>query len=550
VPKGNADPPRLALGAHGAVSSADAAASDVGIDVLQSGGNAIDAAVAVAFVLAVTHPSAGNIGGGGFLVAQLADGRRSAIDFREKAPAAASRDMYLDARGRPTDASLVGPKAAGIPGSVAGLALAHARFGSRPWRSLLLPAVRLAREGVVLDAFHADDLRRAHASMSKAGFAHAAGRYLDARGKLLGEGDRLVQRDLAATLQAIADGGAAAFYRGPIAERLAKGVRAAGGIWRVEDLANYRPVERVPVVFDYRGHTIVSMPPPSAGGVVLRQILGASELLDMQRHAWHSPAEAHLYLEATRRAYADRNMLLADPDFVTIPLGQLLSTSYLRKRMGDVKHDRATPSREVRAGVEPPRESPETTHLSVIDAAGNALALTTTLNTGFGCKFVVPGTGVLLNNEMDDFSVKPGSANVYGLVQNEQNRIEPGKRMLSSMTPTIVLRAGEVRAVVGSPGGPTITTTVAQIVRALIDYGQPLERAVAAPRLHHQWLPDAVIAERSLPPELEAGLKARGHRIIKRSPFGHANCIEVDRDSRGFRAVADVARDGGKAAAY
>ncbi len=540
----------MALGTQGAVASQERNASEIGIAILKRGGNAVDAAIAVAFALAVTHPSAGNIGGGGFMVIHLADGRTAAIDYRETAPAKATRDMYLDARGKPTDASLLGPKAAGIPGSVAGLALAHERFGSLPFKELVLPALLLARDGVRLDQVHTDGLARARKRMREAGLTKSASFYEASPKRAYRVGEIWKQPELAKTLEAIASGGADAFYRGPLAKLMAEQVSAAGGLWQAEDLAKYKAVERQPVRFDYRGHTILAMPPPSAGGIVLRQILAASEIFDLAAKPYRQPSSVHLYVEATRRAYADRNGLLGDPDFISIP-GKLLQSDYIRSRMADINPKKATASSKVRpGGVAPKRSSEQTTHFSVIDTHGNAVANTTTLNTSFGSKFVIPGAGVLLNNEMDDFSVKPGSANVYGLVQSEPNAIAPSKRMLSSMTPTIVLRGKQVRAVLGSPGGPTITTTVAQLLMALLDHGMSLGEAVPAPRIHHQWLPDQIYVERTVAPKLIEALRALGHKVRRRGSIGNANCIEVDPASRGFRAVADVTRGGGVALAY
>ncbi len=549
LPAGTNDPPRLALGTQGAVASQERNASAIGIDVLKRGGNAVDAAIAVAFALAVTHPSAGNIGGGGFMVIHMADGRTAAIDYRETAPSKASRDMYLDARGKPTDASLLGPKAAGIPGSVAGMALAHKRFGSLPFRELVLPAARLAKDGVRLDPSHAEGLARARKRMRDAGLHKSASFYEPSAKRAYRAGEIWKQPQLAKTLEAIASGGADAFYRGPLAQQMADQVSAAGGLWRAQDLANYKAVERKPIRFDYRGHTIIAMPPPSAGGIVLRQILAASEIFNLAAKPYRHPSSVHFYVEATRRAYADRNGLLGDPDVVSIP-SKLLELDYIRSRLSDIDPKRATPSSEVKPGKLPKRASEQTTHFSVIDGHGNAVANTTTLNTGFGSKFVIPAAGVLLNNEMDDFSVKPGSANVYGLVQSEPNAIAPNKRMLSSMTPTIVLRDKQVRAVLGSPGGPTISTTVAQLLMALLDHDERIDAAVAAPRIHHQWLPDQIYVERTVAPSLITALRSRGHRVKKRGSIGNANCIEVDPVGRGFRAVADTARGGGVALAY
>lgn len=371
-----------------------------------------------------------------------------------------------------------------------------------------------------------------------------------ADGTALAAGDKLVQADLAKTLEAIQTKGSVAFYEGPLAETMVREVKKAGGIWEKDDLKSYKALFRAPISFNYRGHEIVTMPLPSAGGIVLKQLLGASEILKLDQVPWRSADEVHLFAEAMRRTYADRNLLLGDPDFVKVPIDKLLDSTYLRDRLKDIDPKKATPSADIKAGVEGKAESTQTTHYSVIDGSGAAIANTYTLNGGYGSKYMVPGTGVLLNNEMDDFSVKPGSPNMFGLVQGEPNKIEPRKRMLSSMTPTIIVKDGEVRAVLGSPGGPTISTTVAQLTRALIDYKKPLDEAVPAFRAHNQWLPDAIWTENIIPADVEAELKKRGHEIKKRDRIGHANVIEVDPETRGFRAVADTTRGGGKATAY
>lgn len=551
LPKGKADSPRVALGTEGAVSSQEGHATDVGVDILKRGGNAVDAAVAVGFALAVTHPTAGNIGGGGFMVVRLANGEKHALDYREVAPSAATRDMYLDKKGDPTKDSVNGAKAAGIPGTVAGLAAAHAKLGKLPWKDLVEPAVKLAREGFALDEVEAKDLAEGAKRMRDLKLTTAAKAFSKPDGSALAAGDKLVQPDLAKTLQAIADGGPRAFYQGPFAVQMAAEVRNGGGIWKAEDLAKYEAKWREPVVFTYRGHEIITMPPPSAGGVVLKQLLTASEILKLDQKPWRGPDEVHLFVEVMRRAYADRNLLLGDPDYIKIPMSTLLDSKYIEGRLRDIDPQKATPSTQIKAGVEAGKqESTQTTHYSVVDRDGNAVSNTYTLNLGYGSKFMVPGTGVLLNNEMDDFAVKPGTPNAFGLVQGEQNKIEPGKRMLSSMTPTIVVKNGELRAIVGSPGGPTISTTVAQVVRGLVDYGRPLDEVLPAVRAHHQWLPDAIFTEERMPPELQAELEKRGHAIRKRGRIGHANSIEVDPETRGFRAVADTTRGGGKAGAY
>jgi gamma-glutamyltranspeptidase/glutathione hydrolase len=519
--------------------------------VLRAGGNAVDAAIAVAFALAVTHPSAGNLGGGGFMVLRTAAGESFAIDYRETAPLAATRDMYLDAHGEMTKASVVGARAAGIPGTVAGLELAHARFGTRPWAELVAPAIALARDGHAVDADHAQAMTEAVERMRSAGFEASARVYLDEHAAAIVAGGTWKQPELAGSLDQIA-ANPRTFYEGALAERMVAQLRAQGGLWTKQDLAEYRAVQRTPLRFSYLGHEVITMPPPSAGGIVMRQILFASELLEFRKHPYRSAQAFHLYVEATRRAYADRNAWLGDPDFVKIPVAGLLDPDYMRARMQTIDPAHATPSSSVSAGT-PRQESPQTTHFSVVDDAGNAVSNTYTLNTGFGAKLVIEGTGILLNDEMDDFAGNPGKPNVYGLVQGERNKIEPKKRMLSSMTPTLLLKDGALRAVLGTPGGPTITTTVVQLVRALVDYGVTLDVAVRAPRVHHQWLPDQVVVEPTIEPEIVAGLRALGHEVVP-SPaghqIGHANCIEVDPKTRGYRAVADVTRGGGQALAY
>jgi gamma-glutamyltranspeptidase/glutathione hydrolase len=552
----------VASGRQGAVASAEANASDIGIAILKRGGNAVDAAVAVAFALGVTHPTAGNIGGGGFMVIRLPDGTSTAIDYREMAPAAATRDMYLDAQGTPTLDSRLGPRAAGIPGVVRGLEYAHRKYGKLPWRELVQPAIVLARDGVVLDAFHAREMAAVTRAMidyaARVPSKNAALReamvatlrtFRKADGSTYATGDTWRQPRLAGTLEAIAAGGADAFYRGPFARTLARRVAAMGGIWTAADLAAYKAIEREPIRFSYHGHDVITMPPPSGGGITLRQILAASDALHLERLDWDSVDRIHLYVEALRRIYADSTQLLGDPGFVDIPLTTLLDAGYIPKRMADIDRARATPSSAIKSGVAS-TEHLETTHFSVVDRAGMAVANTFTLNGGFGAKVQVPGTGVTLNNEMDDFTAKVGAPNMFGLVMGAQNGIQPGKRMLSSMTPTIVVKDGRLRAVVGSPGGPTIITTVAQIVMQVIDHQRPLADAVGAARVHHQWMPDAISYEPELPGATVAALKEKGHALRVRTHIGVANCIEVDPKTGALVAVADVKRDGGKAAAY
>jgi gamma-glutamyltranspeptidase/glutathione hydrolase len=444
---------------------------------------------------------------------------------------------------------------------VRGLAAAHRKFGTRPWRELVEPAIRLARDGWALDTTHAREMAAVTETMAafaatvpdtnrplRDGMAATLRTFRKADGTTYGKGEIWRQPDLAATLEAIA-GDADAFYRGPLAKTLAARVAAMGGIWTEADLAGYRAVEREPIRFRYHGHDIVTMSPPSGGGITLRQILAASDALHLERLEWDSVERIHLYVEALRRIYADSTQTLGDPDFVKIPLTTLLDTGYIPKRMADIDRARATPSTSIRSGVAS-AEHLETTHFSVVDGRGMAVASTFTLNGGFGAKLQVPGTGVTLNNEMDDFAAKPGAPNMFGLVMGSQNAIAPGKRMLSSMTPTIVARDGKLRAIVGSPGGPTIITTVAQIVMQLVDHRRPLVDAVAAPRVHHQWLPDEIIHEAALPAATVEALQAKGHATRARPRIGVANCIEVDPATGAYVAVADVDRDGGRAAAW
>lgn len=552
--------PQVAIGKNGAVSSAEDHASDIGLAVLKRGGNAVDAAVAVGLALGVTQPSAGNIGGGGFMIIHLPDGKSLALDYREMAPGQASANMYLDKNGKLSDESRYGPRAAGIPGVVAGFWAAHKKYGSLPWDTLVQPAQRLAQEGWKLDSFHADDLKwvvpviqkfRKRAEKSKvlvAALDATLQTFRKPDKSLYQTGDLWKQPELGKTLAAIAKGGQDAFYKGALAKEMANKVRAMGGLWSAKDLAGYHVVWRKAIEFEYRGHTIITMPPPSAGGIGLRQVLAAADSLDLEKLDWDSVERIHLYVEALRRIYADRNNLIGDPDFIKVPIDSLLKEDYMAKRMANVDPQKATPSSEIASGAVV-HESEETTHFSVVDKNGMAVANTFTLNGGFGAKVQIPGMGITLNNEMDDFSAKVGAPNMYGLVQGPQNGIQAGKRMLSSMTPTIVTKEGKVRAILGSPGGPTITTTVAQVLLQILDHDRSLAEAIAAPRIHHQWLPDKVWHEQGLDKQLSSGLAKLGHILVGRGSIGHANCIER-LPNGSYHAVADSVRDGGKATAY
>ncbi|MGE3526093.1 MAG: gamma-glutamyltransferase, partial [Gemmatimonadales bacterium] len=449
---------RVAEGDSAMVVSGNRLASEVGRDILRQGGNAVDAAVAVGMALAVVHPEAGNIGGGGFMIFHMKDGRHYALDYREAAPGAASRDMYLDKDGNPTDASLVGHLAVGVPGAVAGMAEAHRRFGRLPWSQVVEPAVRLARDG-----FTVDDYR--HRSL--AGRGRLLGRFASSRryflpgGKAPAVGTRFVQADLARTLAAIRDSGPAGFYRGWVADSLAGEMRRGGGIITLKDLAGYHALWRDPIQIRYRGYTIYSMPPASSGGVTMAEILNIMEGYD-PLPPFGSARLVHLETEAMRRAFTDRNVFLGDPDFVQMPLDRLLSKEYADSLRGTILPDRASPTRAFDPSI---RTGSSTTHYSVVDAEGNAVSCTTTLNNSYGSGVAVRGAGFLLNDEMDDFATAPGRPNFYGLVQGEANAVAPGKRMLSAMTPSIVLdRNGRLLMVVGTPGGPTIITQVYHVI--------------------------------------------------------------------------------------
>ena len=528
---------------NGMVASQEKLATRVGVEILKNGGNAVDAAVAVGFALAVTHPQAGNLGGGGFMLVHLAGRNETiAIDYRETAPAAATPTMFLDAAGE------VDPKKSrdsalgiGVPGTVAGLALAHAKYGSGKFTlaQLIAPAIRLAREGFAVEDDLADSLPRAQPRLSR--WPAAAKIFLKSDGTALGRGDRLVQTDLAASLDAIAAGGPAAFYEGAIAEKIAASVTANGGIIAREDLRNYRAVERPVVRGTYRGYDILSMPPPSSGGVHVIQILNILEGFALRDLGAGAAATLHLMIEAMKLAYADRAKFLADPDFVSVPVAWLTSKRYAEERRRAIDPERAADPRTISSGT-PPREGDNTTHFSVVDRDGNAVANTYTLNFSYGLGLVADGTGILLNNELDDFAAKAGALNAYRLVGSDINLPQPRKRPLSSMAPTIVLRDGRVVLVTGTPGGSRIITTVLQVVLNTIDHQMNIAEAVAAPRIHHQWVPDEVTVERGLSPDTIRLLEARGHRIVTRATSGSANSILVT--GEGLTGAADPRQRG------
>lgn len=542
-----ADMIRPVVAKHGMVVAQEKIAAGIGADVLARGGNAVDAAVATGFAMAVTYPRAGNIGGGGFMVIHSAERREDvAIDYRETAPAATTRDMFLGADGKPDVAkSRDSALGIGIPGTVAGLALALERYGSGTFSlsELLQPAIRLAREGFVLADDNADTLPDGHRRFAP--WPAALNIFSRADGTSLREGDTLVQTDLTATLTAIADQGARGFYQGPVADKLVQGIRAAGGIVTPDDLASYRPVMRAPVLGSYRGYDIVSMPLPSSGGTVLLETLNILEGFPMRDMKQGGPASLHVMIEAMKRAYADRARYLGDPAFVDAPIATLIAKDYAARQRAGIDLDRATPWTDALSAV-PPREGSNTTHFSVVDAAGNAVSNTTTLNFGYGLGMVAEGTGVLLNNELDDFTAAPGASNAYGLVGFEANLPGPGKRPLSSMSPTIVLRDGQPVLVTGSPGGSRIISTVLQVIVGVLDYDMNVAAAVAAPRLHHQWLPDEVRIEPGFDGATIARLRAMGHRVIE--PMGQTSANSIAVTPGGLLGAPDPRTRGAEAA--
>jgi gamma-glutamyltranspeptidase/glutathione hydrolase len=494
---------------HGMVVSRERHATQAGLAILESGGNAVDAAVAVGLVLAVTHPSAGNIGGGGFMLLRLADGRTTFIDFRERAPRAASRNMYLDESGKVTEDSTVGYRASGIPGTVRGLEYASQKYGTQPWAKLVHPAVELAANGFAVSYALAQSLRNTK-GLSR--FPESTRIFLK-EGRFYEAGDTFVQPELARTLDRIERLGAKDFYEGETARLLAKDMAAHGGVITEADLRGYTVKERKPLIGGYHGYEIVTAPPPSSGGVGILQMLGMLDGTGYEKAGAGSAAVVHYMTEAMRRYFADRSEHLGDSDFVKVPLTSLLDPKYIARLRASIDPERATPSSRIKAAVFDSHESVETTHYTIADAAGNIAAVTYTLNGGFGSKVTATGLGFLLNNEMDDFAPKPGEANMYGLVQGEANAIQPGKTPLSSMTPTIVLKDGRPVLAVGSPGGPTIINTVLEVIVNVLDFNMNVQDAVNWPRFHHQWMPDELRVEPGISPDTVALLEKRGYNV-------------------------------------
>ena len=551
-PAGQTEGPRQATlsnavtGSNGMVVTDDSLASEVGLRILRSGGNAVDAIVASAFAMAVTYPEAGNIGGGGFIVARLADGREVTLDFREIAPKAATRNMYIDEKGDVAPTSLTGHLASGVPGAVAGLFAMHEKYGSLPWRDVVKPAIELADKCFVAG--------RRFANIAKgderlAQFPASAALFIP-NGQPVEAGATWRNPDLANTLRRIAERGPDGFYKGETADLIVAEMKRGGGIITHEDLASYQPKWREPIRFEYRGHRVIAMAPASSGGITLAIMANILEGYDLRATGPASAATIHLIAEASRRAFADRNHFLGDPDVVKIPTATLLSEEYAAKQRATITAQRATPSLEIRPGMGAVAEGEHTTHLSVVDKQGNAVALTTTINELFGSAVTIAGAGFLMNDEMDDFSAKPGSPNMFGLVQGEANAIAPGKRMLSAMTPTIVVAPnGQTLLVTGARGGPRIISAVFQIMSYVIDHQFPIDKAMEAPRVHHQHLPDALYHERGALDEGEiAALKAMGHTVQERpGSVGSANSIL--RSGNAWVGAPDP-RSGGTARGY
>jgi gamma-glutamyltranspeptidase/glutathione hydrolase len=530
---------------NGMVVSVEENASRAGMEVLRAGGNAIDAAVATGLALAVTHPTAGNIGGGGFMLIRFRDDRATFIDFRERAPAAASRNMYLDAQGNSNGESLVGPRASGVPGSVAGFEYARAKYGTMKWADLVMPAEKLAGEGFALNYETAQSL---------SGATRQLGRFPESKRVFLREGgyqwgDVFAQKDLAATLATLRKNGPRDFYDGEIARKLDAFMKSAGGTITIDDLRNYKVKEREVLRGTYRGYEIVTSPPPSSGGVAMIEMLNILEGVPLKDSGPQSATSIHWVTEAMRRAFADRAEFLGDPDFAKMPVKGLIDKKYAAALRALIDPARASKSEMVRAGNPAPYESEETTHYTIVDKDGTAVSVTYTLNGGYGSGVTAAGLGFLLNNEMDDFTVKPGAPNGYGVLQSEANTIAPGKTPLSSMVPTVVTKDGKLVLVLGSPGGPTIINTVMNTIINFIDFGMNVQRSVDAPRFHHQWMPDRLVMEPGFSPDTIDLLKARGHTVDVRGAIGDCHAIAIDPKTGELLGAADP-RSGGKAVGY
>lgn len=513
---------KVATGDSAMVVSAHPLATKTGVEILRAGGNAVDAAVAVQFALAVVYPQAGNIGGGGFSIYRTKNGEVSALDYREKAPSAAFEKMYLDSLGEVIpDLSRLGPLAAGVPGTVDGMWELHKKYGKLPWKDLLAPAILLADKGFQITQREADALNN-----ERNNFLHNSSPIIPAfvSQQKWEFRDWLIQKDLATTLRTIAEQGRDGFYTGGVAALIVQTAQRKKGLMSTEDLANYHSTWRQPLEFDYEKLHVITMPPPSSGGIILQQLLGIMEMYKLKSLGFHTPAAIHLMVEAERRAYADRAEHMGDPDFWKVPVQEITSKTYLKNRMKDYDEKKATPSKSVTAGSV--KESEETTHYSIVDAEGNAISITTTLNDSYGSRTVVAGAGFILNNEMDDFSVKPGAPNLYGAIGGKANAIVGNKRPLSSMTPTIITKKDKVFMVVGTPGGTTIPTSVFQTIVNVVEFNLSLPDALKAGRFHHQWLPDQISIEKGLiADDVVNQLKSMGHTISTREQIGRVEAI-------------------------
>ncbi len=531
---------------NGMVVSTQKLASEVGVEIMKKGGNAVDAAVAVSYALAVVHPSAGNIGGGGFMVIRFPDGTSRTIDYREKAPGKADRDMYLDDKGKVIDRlSTFGVLATGVPGTVAGTLLAHEKYGKLSRKDVLEPAIRLAEKGFPITPGLASGLNRGKKRFSK--FSSTEKIFTMPEGEEFLAGQKFVQKDLAKTFKAIVKKGRDGFYKGWVADRIVDTMKEYNGLISHEDLAAYEAIIREPIESKYRGYEIIGMGPPSSGGIALSQLLNMAEQYDLNRMGWNSSETIHILVEMERLVYADRSEYLGDSDFVKVPSENLINKKYSIKRALEIDPFYAKPSSEVKHGNADSYtpESEETTHYSVIDKDGMAISVTTTLNGGYGCYVVADGAGFLLNNEMDDFSSKPGVPNMYGLIGSEANSIAPNKRMLSSMTPAIVVKDGKPFMISGSPGGSTIITTVFQTIMNVIDHGMNIQQAVSAARFHHQWMPDLVFLERfSFSKDVIKALELKGHKISMRGNIGDAHGILIDPETGLYYGGADTRNEG------
>ena len=531
---------------HGMAVAMEGQAADVGIAVLQKGGNAVDAAVAMGFAMAVTHPFAGNLGGGGYMLIRMADGRATFIDFREQAPAKASRNMYLDAKGEMTNASTEGWRSSGVPGTVRGFEIAVNKYGKKKWAENMAPAVELASKGFPVSYALAEGLKGSRSLSS----SPESKRIFQKNGAFYAMGETLIQPELAQTLERISKNGANEFYQGETAKRFADEMAKNGGIISLADLKNYKAIERTPLTGTYRNYTIITSPPSSSGGIALLEMLGILEGTGYEKGGAGSASAIHYVAESMRRAYADRNEYVGDPDFVKVPIKGLLDPAYLAKLRASIDPERATPSDRVKPGKPVGSESMETTHYSVVDSEGNAVAVTYTLNGGYGNGITVPGLGFLLNNEMDDFASKPGTPNMFGLVQGEANAIAAGKRPLSSMTPTIVLKDGTLFMTVGAPGGSRISTAVLQVILNVLDFGMNVQDAVDAPRVHHQWQPDKLSLERGISPDTVALLKSRGYDVDYTPGVVLAQVAAIVSDGGWLQGASDGRSAMGKAAGY